>query len=77
MSYSNSSTFRPNEVNKGRRGMYCYVPLCGSSFYNNNMEKTNIALFSFLTKKKNLIFTELGVTKYLNIDVKEVLINLK
>ena len=52
MSYSNSAVPRPDEAGSGGRGIYCCVPMCGSSQYDNHKTKTNIALFSFPNKDK-------------------------
>ena len=32
--------------------MYCCIPECGSCQYDRNINKTNIALFSFPNKEK-------------------------
>lgn len=50
MSYSPSE--RPNKVKSGGRGMYCCIPYCNSAQYDKEMNKTNIALFSFPNKEK-------------------------
>ena len=49
-----SSDERPTVGNPrtGGRGMYCCISECGSSQYDRNMNKTNIALFSFPNKEK-------------------------
>ena len=51
--YANTSTDRPSQAKLGGRGIYCCIPQCGSSQYDNQMNKTNIALFSFPKKEKN------------------------
>ena len=50
--YANTSTDRPSQAKPGGRGIYCCIPQCGSSQYDNQMNKTNIALFSFPNKEK-------------------------
>ena len=50
--YANTSTDRPLQAKPGGRGIYCCIPRCGSSQYDNQMNKTNIALFSFPNKEK-------------------------
>ena len=50
--YANTSTDRPSQAKPGGRGIYCRIPQCSSSQYDNQMKKTNIALFSFPNKEK-------------------------
>ena len=52
MSYSNSSLQPPGKAGPGGRGKYCCIPLCGSAQYDNDRNKTNIALFAFPNKEK-------------------------
>ena len=52
MSYSESSLQPPGKAGPGGRGKYCFIPLCGSAQYDNEREKTNIALFAFPNKEK-------------------------
>ena len=49
-----SSDERPTGGNPrtGGRDIYCCIPECGSSQHDRNMNKTNIALFSFPNKEK-------------------------
>ena len=67
-----SSDERPTGGNPrtGGRGMYCCIPECGSSQYDRNMNKTNVALSSFPKKEKSQLFTNLGVTKYTSLEEK-------
>ena len=51
--YANTSTDRPSQSKPGGCGIYCCIPQCGSSQYGNQINKTNIALFSFPNKEKN------------------------
>ena len=51
--YANTSTDRPSQAKPGGRGIYCCIPQCDSSQYDNQKNKTNIALFSFPNKEKN------------------------
>ena len=50
--YANTSTDRSSQAKPGGRGIYCCISQCGSSQYDNQMSKTNIALFSFPNKEK-------------------------
>ena len=61
---ANTSTDRRSQAKPGGRGIYCCIPQCGSSQYDNQVNKTNIALFSFPNKEKNLILTSHGAKKY-------------
>ena len=67
-----SSDERPTGGNPrtGGRGMYCCIPECGISQYDRNMNKTNIALFSFPNKETRQLFTNLGVAKYKSLEEK-------
>ena len=48
--FSSNNTVQ-ERAKAGGRSMYCCVPECGSSFYDNNKMKTNISLFSFPNKE--------------------------
>ena len=67
-----SSDERPTVGNSrtGGRGRYCCIPECGSSQYDRDMNKTNIALFSFPNKETSRLFTNLGVMKYASLEEK-------
>ena len=49
MSEENQTSSRksPSKILKGGRSIYCCIPRCGSSFYDNKGEKTNIGFFKF------------------------------
>ena len=42
-----SSRKSPSRVSKGGRSIYCCIPGCGSSFYDNKGNKTKIGFFKF------------------------------